>query len=178
MKKIVGLFLAVMMFGMVGMAHASAVLNPTTGGDYYFYWSGFDQIDSIYTADAPGGFATGTDLGSDWSITLATASTLDLATAWDGFVPGDVFGLKVDGQSTNWTSTYFDGSGYFHGISEDLLLTAGSHSITLDVLSGLAGGGAWASFSGTTPAVPEPSTFILFGVGLAGAAFMRRRNKV
>lgn len=36
--------------------------------------------------------------------------------------------------------------------------------------------GYTANWSNTQP-VPEPSTFILFGAGLAGVAFMRRRNK-
>lgn len=169
--------LTAMMF--ISSANATAILDTTSGGDYFFEWSGFGQIDEIYTTSGPGGtIDRTTDYGIDWSITVAQDSYLDMATAWDDYVPGDVFGLVVDGSSTAWTTTSTDSSGYFHGIYEDLFLSAGTHTITLDVLSGLTYGGAWASFTGTTAIdpVPEPSTIMLMGIGLLGlVGFSRKR---
>lgn len=54
---------------------------------------------------------------------------------------------------------------------------AGSHSITIDLLTnavGTAGGNAVFSLSA---AVPEPATFGLIGISLAGLAFYRRRRR-
>lgn len=165
-------------FIALNSAHASAMLDSTSGGDYYFTWSGgMGPIDTIFKLPD-----TSSNLGNDWSITVSKNSYLTIVTAWDGFVPGDAFKLRVDGVLIDWTAITVDTNGYFHGTYNNLYLSAGTHTITLDVVGlapGFTGGGAYASFSGTSPApVPIPATMLLFGTGIGGLAVSRLRRKI
>ncbi|MEJ2455185.1 MAG: PEP-CTERM sorting domain-containing protein [Candidatus Thiodiazotropha sp.] len=160
-----------------GSVNATVVLDPDTTENWYFTWAGLDQIDHIYAWD---GISTGpdwtTDYGNDWSITAATDSTMDFVTAWDGFIPGDVFSLIVDGASVAWTSSYVDTSGYFHGVYDDLFLSAGTHTMSFVVDSGLDSGGAYSTFGPLTAAsVAEPGTIALLGLGLVGMGLSRKK---
>ena len=173
-KKYSLLFCALLVLLTCGTAGATAILDPLTGGNYAFTWDGLDQIDKIYLES--GGNPTGPDLGNDWSITLTQVSTLDFITAWDYFAPGDEFALVVDGVTVAWTDSYYSGN-YFHGVYDDLLLTAGVHNITLVVTSGQSNGGAYASFGAVTSSpVPEPATLLLIGTGLSGLLAYRKKR--
>ena len=170
-KMIVCLFLL-----FATSANATVILDPTTTEDWYFTWEGLDQIDDIYAWD---GVSTepdwSTSYGNDWSISATTDSTMDFATAWDGFITGDTFGLLLDGAAVSWTSSFVDASGYFHGIYDDLFLSAGTHTLSFEVTSGLSSGGAYSTFSSITSA-PEPTTLALLGLGLVGMGFSRKKK--
>lgn len=160
-----------MVFGPVMTASAGVTIDPTTGLDSYFEWEGgTGQIDNI---DSSG--------EAEWTITLSSAGSLDI-TANDGFVVGDEFALYVDGVLTAWTSEYYDGSGYYYGVYDDLTLSAGTHTLTLyvtELASGYTSGGAYASFSSVTPVpVPAPGAVALVSIGASLVGWMKRRRAV
>jgi hypothetical protein len=157
------------LFG-VNTAQAAVVIDPLSGWSGDFAWfGGLGGIDSI----------AGTGEAS-WSITASQDSQMTFATAWDAFIPGDAFQFVIDGLETAWSTTYTDGSGYFHGILNNLFLSAGEHLITINVVEDCCGsGGAHVQFSGITAspsAVPVPAAVWLFGSGLAGLLGFNRKR--
>lgn len=179
-------FIAATVFSINAMA--AAVIDPDTGGDYYFWWQDGlgENVEGIYEYDWDTGQVDwSTDYGTEWEITVAEESYLDFVAVWDFAEIGDEFMLIVDGEPVEWT--YYeesdDTSGtYFYGEYEDLLLSAGTHTITLEI-TGISpdsdpygSGGGFISFGGTYP-VPEPASLILLGTGIAGLAGFRTRKK-
>ena len=160
---------------LTGTANATVIIDENQGWDGYFAWdSAPGQIDNISLTEYP--YATGPD--KDWSITVAEDSTMSMATAWDDYVPGDTFSLYLDGIQTSWTNTFVDSNSYFHGEYLDLFLSAGVHTLTLFVEPGsLSTGAGHVSFSSVAPvSVPEPSTLLLFGLGIAGLLSTRKKS--
>ncbi len=93
--------------------------------------------------------------------------SLILTTLLDGaqatlFPVGDTLGQE------GWTS-----ASYQHG---ETLLSAGAHNLTVqgDGVGGVPAG----FFTRLDSSVPEPATFALFSLGLAGLGFARRRKSV
>jgi hypothetical protein len=128
-------FLAV---GIVGLglalsssAHAITV-NPA-GEKFKFGWEdGNGDIDGICRGTCE--FA---DLGDDkvWSIKATKNSILSVLKVTDGYVPGDKFSLKINGEPTAWSSerliekaherTGTIRNDYFEGSLTNFLLEAG-----------------------------------------------------
>ncbi len=99
-------------------------------------------------------------------------------TADDWGIPGDAFGLILDGVFTPWTFAHMpnngvNGAGLFHG-SYTGLLHPGLHSFSLEVTADCCGEGgmAWS-----VAVVPEPETYAMLLAGLGLLGFMTRRRK-
>ena len=147
-------------------AHASAIVDPSTGGSYDFTWLDLGPIDYIDFAPE-----------TDWSITLTSAQSFTIA-AQDGYVPGDEFGLTLDGVNTAWDTAGYVG-GYFNGV-KTVMFSAGAHTFSL-FTSALApccsSGSAYAQITPAVAAVPLPAGLPLLGAGLAGLAALRRKRR-
>lgn len=168
----------------------------SVGIDQRFYWdSGVDgeflfnitEPAPLNSIGSPGGGPATYD--PYWEITTASDATINLE-AIDGYMLGDAFELVFDSAAVAWDSSFNDAQGYFHGVMDDLYLSAGTHRFTLNVVSGASMGAAWFNFSAVTPAVdeqfeavrrpdkafevPVPATAALVLVGLLGLARSRR----
>lgn len=192
-KVLVGLALVVLMFGMVGIANATFVSYTDTFNDFAF---GSDNTSTTMTAQytttglnvnpTSGGalvFDILADMGDvgEWLTITANGLDFDIKKSADGV--GDnfsnqrfIYSLAPTEINTLVGSGTIDWTLSFAGIADfgpDSPYTQYSQEyvtflLEYDAILPLSPGGE-------TP-VPEPSTILLLGGGLAGLAFYRRKK--
>jgi hypothetical protein len=178
MKRLMGIcFVAVILLvtNSIVTAVPSVVINPMTGWTGYFAWQGLGPMDDISTVEFSYDWVE-----TEWSITMPSDGSISFVTAYDGYVPGDEFALNVDGATVAWSNVYNDLGGYYHGEKTDLFLSAGTHSIYMNVTA-LApnepSGAAHAIFSEANfSVVPAPGAMLLGSIGIGLVGWMRRRR--
>ncbi len=127
------------------------------------YANGYDTTINFTVATNDSNFLGGVNLGLTGSGQYVHASeTLQTPTNGNVSTPSTV--------SDSSTTTVSSGPKYFAGTS--------SQQISLDIFAGgLNNPGTVNSFSSTF-AVPEPSSMLAIGSGIAGLAFFRRKRRV
>ena len=175
---------------VVGVSYAndapSAFVQTGTGIDY---WTG-----AAYTNGTADNAPTSSELialGNGGTVTIDFTEAIEdpfiAMNSWNSNVVDfgvpisiDSFGHGYWGTGTavlNDSGTGFTGAGEFHGV---IALSGSFDSVTFSHTSeywhGFTVGVAGLADSGPAP-VPEPTTMLLFGAGLAGLAGLRTRRK-
>lgn len=170
-------------FLIAGAAAAPLKAAPISTDQWYTF--GFDGVGSSLSSGL--GFILGTNPPSlaapDPAWTFTNAAPVQLVVS-DGFASGDQFSFFDFGVLIGTTSASTSGDqcneditacladdSFSHG---SFLLGPGNHSITGEQISGITGAGFFQIASTT---VPEPMSLGLFGAGIAGLAFMRRKRR-
>lgn len=169
-------------------------------GDIFFDTTGDVRYNADLDTNTSNGYHTQTNgYGYDYAVRLnfgATANTYDVYSINQYSMVTTAY-FRANDQSNPWkyaSGGTLIGSGaftYVSGLTDAAIgdgLLGGSHNAVILDIAFLGAGTPFTVHNtiqcgndnlmgrGTTP-VPEPSTFILFGAGLAGAALFRKRIK-
>jgi hypothetical protein len=153
---------------------AGSVLNDftfTVAGDSYpfvaqvYAWNGVG-------ATGPALYTSGIDTltGTLTSYTFNPNIGLIAGNLYVAFVTNQPSGVSLGGSGSGYMAASDGGTGGFFEFAE------GDPSVAANWETYPSNAEFHADFSGSVTAVPEPVSLSLFGAGLAGAAFIRRRK--
>jgi hypothetical protein len=182
--------------GTLDYDNVSNVITDNVSGETYLGWDMVKDITHAQTA----AITTGVGFYSDWHIASQTeAYNFYIAATGSGIV--DVIGVQYD---VTFLGSFVDGERFgdsFEPLYEDYVAFLSDEGSELGLMWIDAGGlviyDGWANFSdldyytgtwgigmllvggtgGATSAVPEPSIIALFGLGLVGIGFARRKRQ-
>ena len=143
------------------LGSVNETLNPSESFDFDFFdinfygllGGGSGKIAATLAFDSPAGAPAAGGNGAGWFFTFLGAVT-DGALVWEG------------GGSSSYTLA--DGTSYVVDFNDLKGITVGSATVT----------GTITLRNGPTVRVPEPTTLMLFGIGLLGLGLVRRRKRV
>ena len=166
---------------LASAAHADIVIDPGTGAsDLPFTFAGIPdapQYTPVLLIDNTPGNRLLITVGNDYTVNFSVR---------DAFVPGDAFAVELDSvrltpDSGNLGSDTrgSDAASYYTAFFDNLFLSAGTHTFSLFLTDTCCtAGSAFASISAATPVppagVPEPGSFALMGLAIAGFGVVRR----
>jgi len=189
MKKLTQTIMLVAFLGFGASANAMLIGSGILPDNQYTVPSGTTSTTgNLWITDWP---PTGVD--ADLQATLSTSSigtTFTYSTGLEFLVAADILTNGHDDAIFGFPTTAHSGGGHFEStiFSDDLSLngidflgynitsigwTINSYSIAND----LASVGSSISVYGESAQVPEPATLALFGIGLAGLGFARKKRK-
>jgi hypothetical protein len=193
-KAIIKGYIAISLLMVIPCARGGSVtIDPDTGWSGYFHWTnGPGPLDGISTKEYVYGHMSEWELGNtEWSIALPTSSVMTFIKSQDPYYPpGDKWALYVDAVLVPWTSVYTGTGpdlygkpglgGYFHGDYSDLALSAGTHTLTLEITQicepGVPSGAGSIQFSAAAMVVPVPGAVLLGAIGISMVGCLGRRR--
>lgn len=190
MRKFLGLLIGLLMiFGIAGNASAVVLtfedFSPSAGGSIADGYNGLNWFNFGYkdvttigwtqAAAVSGDYVASNSSGTSASVSSATPFTFDgawLTSAWgrsfSTLVKGYASSSEIYSQTVAVTSTPTRFDFDFIGVDTVGFYSSDTEIFAMDDFT----------YSGSAP-IPEPSTILLFGLGLLGigGAYLRRRRK-
>lgn len=143
-----------------------------------FEYSDFD-LNGLADGETAEFVAPGTMIQREGSTTATVTSLSPDPSHWEISEFGVMLGKFEDGDSDTLAdgTTPFGPADITHAFQYELRNFSDGDSVEISKLKRIEGG-ELGPFEGGGPVVPEPASSLLFGVGLAGAAALRRKKKI
>ncbi len=153
-----------------GLNPFGTIYGSGFNGKYWAWVAGYEG--SIYFNQTVTGLTAGTKYAVDFLIASEFTKSDSIFVSADGGPSQQFFAPAMNSNFwDNWVSREFD----FTATGTTALISFSTHGV--DPNSQYDIGLDNVTIRELNQPVPEPSTFLLFGVGLAGVGFLRRRAK-